>query len=190
LSLRAYLFYLQNLDPRQLNKQAQKAYWLNMYNAAIVLIVIAQKPDNSIRTVDSRKVWKKERFNIARQTLSLDEIEHGILRPIFTDERIHFAIHKATMGGANIIPVAFTGNNVELLLDEARQSFLNHTRSIDFRGKSLVLSRMFKWYEDDFGGNSSEVRDYLKKHVSPETAIKIERAQNVRYQYDWGLNRP
>ena len=190
LSLRSYLFYLQNLDPRQLNKPAQKAFWLNMYNASVTLIVIAQKPRNSIRSVDSRKVWEKERFNIALQSLSLDTIEHGVLRPLFADERILFALHKASIGGANISKVAFTAENIEQQLDAARQDFLKHSRSIDFRGNSLVLSRMFKWYEDDFGGDVSSVREYLKKHVEPETALKIERARNVRYQYDWNLNRP
>ena len=122
-ALRSYLQYLQGLDPRQLSKVSQKAYWLNLYNATIALIVVVEKPDSTIRNVNSREIWIRKRFSIAMQDLSLDNIEHGILRPLFGDERIHFALHKASVGNANICPDAFTAENVEALLERTTQEF-------------------------------------------------------------------
>ena len=189
-ALREYLAYLQQLDPRQLSKGRQKAYWLNLYNATMVLIVVVSQPSESIRTVDRKNLWVAERFNIAGQKLSLDNIVHGILRPLFKDERIHFVLNRATLGSANISPLAYTGDNVEELMEQAARDFLQHPRAVDFSDDGLVLSRLFVWYKSDFGSNVTELKNYLKQYQSPELAEKIEASKRVSYQYDWSLNKP
>lgn len=190
LSLRAYLEYLQKLDPRQLNKDSQKAYWINLYNSTVALIVVVEKPDSTIRSVNSREVWTRNRFKITMQDLSLDNIEHGILRPLFGDERIHFALHKASLGSANIGSEAYTADNVESLIEKSTQEFFSHSRAVQVRGSTLVLSRIFKWYEDDFGGSATKVKNYIKSRVSVEMATKVEASKGIKYQYDWSINRP
>ena len=188
--LRGYLAYLQQLDPRQLSKGRQKAYWLNLYNATMVLIVVVSQPSQSIRSVDRKNLWVAERFSIAGQKLSLDNIMHGILRPLFNDERIHFALNLATLGSANINPLAYTGDNVEELIEQTARDFLKHPRAVDFSGDELILSRLFFWYESDFGSNLSELKNYLKQYQSPEFAEKIEASKRLDYQFDWSLNKP
>lgn len=188
--LRDYLAYLQQLDPRQLSKERQKAYWLNLYNATMVLIVVVSKPSESIRSIDRKNLWVAERFNIAGQKLSLDNLVDGILRPLFRDERIHFVLNRATLGSANINPRAYTGDNVEQLIEQAALDFLQHPRAVDFDSNGLVLSRLFIWYKLDFGSNLTEIKNYLKKFQSPELAEKVEASRRVSYQYDWSLNKP
>jgi hypothetical protein len=178
------------LDPRQLNKQRQKAYWLNLYNATIVLIVVVAQRGETIRAVDRKNLWVAERFSIAGQKLSLDDIMHGILWPLFKDERIHFALNLATSGSANINPLAFTGDNVEELIEQAKRDFLQQPRPVDFNDDELLLSRLFYWYESDFGANLTELKNYLKQYQSPEIVEKIEASKGVDYQYDWSLNKP
>jgi len=188
--LRDYLNYLQKLDPRQLTKARQKAYWLNLYNATIVLIVVVSKPQKTIRSVDRDRLWIAQRFNITLQSLSFNNIEHGVLRPLFNDARIHFALNRATLGSGNISPLAYTAENVEQQLEDAARAFLAHPRALSFAKDDLVLSRMFKWYESDFGENLQELKNYLKRYVSPEVARKLDLTTDVRYQYDWSLNKP
>jgi len=156
----------------------------------MVLIVVVSQPSKSIRTVDRKNLWVAERFSIAGQKLSLDNIVNGILRPLFKDERIHFVINRATLGSANINPLAYTGENVEELMEQAAQDFLRHPRAVDFSGDELVLSRLFVWYKSDFGSNLTEVKNYLKQYQSPELVKKIEASKQVSYQYDWSLNKP
>ena len=188
--LREYLAYLQQLDPRQLKKVRQKAYWLNLYNATMVLIVVVSQPSESIRSVDRNNLWVAERFNIAGQKLSLDDLVHGILRPLFKDERIHFALNLATLGSANINPLAYTGDNIEEMMEQTARDFLQQPRAVDFSSDELILSRIFFWYESDFGSNLTELKDYLKQYQSPELAEKIEASKRLSYQYDWSLNKP
>jgi hypothetical protein len=161
-----------------------------LYNATMVLIVVVAQPSESIRSVDRKKLWVAERFSIAGQKLSLDNIMHGILRPLFKDERIHFALNLTTLGSADINPLAYTGDNVEELIDQAARDFLQQPRAVDFSDDELILSRLFYWYESDFGSNLTELKNYLKQYQSPDIVEKIEASKGVDYQYDWSLNKP
>lgn len=185
-----YLRYLQQLDPRQLRRDRQKAYWLNLYNATLVLYIVVREPVDSIRNLNRGKFWDAKRFNIALQELSFNDIEHGILRPFFQDERIHFALCRASLGSANLSAQAYTAENLEAQLDEAARSFVNHSRAVRVQDDEVVLSRMFKWNQEDFGANNQEVKSYLKQYLPPDTAEKIDQTTRVRYQFNWSLNGP
>lgn len=186
-----YVAYLQQLDPRQLNKARQKAYWINLYNATIVLYVVLSNTDDSLPRVDRGEFWTTNRFNIALQDLSFNDIEHGILRPIFQDERIHFVLTRAALGSANLPAVAFTAENMEEQLDKAAREFVNHPRGLAFNDEGdAQLSRVFKWYQRDFGSNNDELKGYLKKYVDEDKARRLDRSKKLRYQFDWSLNKP
>ena len=183
-----YLSYLQLLDPRQMNKDTQKAYWLNLYNATLVAYIISSEPSVSIRGLNRGDFWRLTRFNIASQDLSFDDIEHGILRPIFKDARIHFALFRGAVGWANLSKEAYSGERVEQQLDEATRAFLTHPRAVEVEGEELRLSRLFKWKQDDFGDGNDGIKRYIQRYVEPERADRIQRATRVRYQFDWSLN--
>lgn len=186
-----YVAYLQQLDPRQLNKARQKAYWINLYNATIVLYVVLSGTDDSLPRVDRGEFWTTKRFTVALQDLSFNDIEHGILRPIFQDERIHFALTRAALGSANLAAKAFTAENTEELLEDAARQFVNHPRGLAFNEENEIeLSRVFKWYDRDFGRNNNELKSYIKKYVDENTARRLDRSNKIRYQFDWSLNKP
>jgi len=185
--LDGYLSYLQQMDPRQLTRAGQKAYWLNLYNAGIVALVLGGNVEDSIR--DLGRIWKRKRFYIAMQNTSLDDIQHGIVRPMFDDPRTLLAINAATLGSTSIQPVAFDHENVEELLDKITRSFLAQRHGLSIDGNTLVLSRIFRWYVRDFGGREGLMR-FLKTYSSPEIAASLEKLGNTRYVYDWALNKP
>ncbi len=188
--LQQYLEYVQQYDPRQLSKASQKAYWLNLFNAGLISQVLTSEPEGSIKDISSRVLWRKKRFYIAMQKMSLDDVEHGVLRPIFKDPRVHFCLSGGTIGSANIMPKAFTADNVEDMLEIGVRSFLNHPRAVSFDGDELVLSSIFKWYRTDFGSNMDEVKQFISQYLNQESVQLVNQASRVRYQYDWSLNQP
>jgi len=188
-SLDEYLEFLQRMDPRQLNHDRKKAYWMNFYNAAIVQIVLDKEPGSTIRDVSG--LWKKKRFEVTMQEMSLDDIEHGVIRPFYNDPRVHFGFTPATIGSGNILPVAFTHENIERLLDQNTRDFFSKSdRGMLVDGKTLRISTIFRWYKDDFGGSKENIKAFIKKYVPAEVASKIDQTTRITYQYNWKLNKP
>lgn len=184
-----YLDFLQGMDPRQLNRPRKKAFWLNLYNATIVSMVLASKPEQSIKGIGS--IWRKKRLVVARQKMSLDDIEHGVLRPLFNDPRIHFGLTPATIGSGDLPAEAFTGDNVEELLERNTQDFfVSGNKGAYIEGNRLVVSSIFKWYKSDFGGNDVNVKSFIKKYANEGLRASIDQSSKISYQYDWGLNKP
>lgn len=188
--LRDYIKLLEQMDPRQMAKDRQKPYWLNLFNASLVFQILESKPDESIKEISERKLRKKKRLTIALQKLSLDDIEHGILRPIFQDPRLHFALVGGTLGSANILSTAFTAENTDGLLNQNTKDFLAHSRGMAFNGERVVLSSIFKWYAKDFGENFEQMAEFLAQHLPEKKKRLLQVASNARYDYDWNLNKP
>ncbi len=188
--LENYIKLLEGMDPRQMAMDRQKPYWLNLFNAALVFQILQSKPEASIKEISSRKLWRKKRLTIALQKLSLEDIEHGILRPIFKDPRLHFAMVGGTLGSANILNQAFTVDNIEELLNQNTKDFLAHSRGMAFNGERVVLSSIFKWYANDFGEDFEQLKEFLSEHLPDEKKPLLRVASNARYDYDWSLNKP
>ena len=118
-----YLDYLQELDPRQYARDEQMAYWINLYNAVTVRVVVDAYPVASILEIHEGEEansgpWKDVHAIVAGNPLTLDNIEHDILRPIWQDNRIHYAVNCAAMGCPDLASEAFSSDNMERLLDQ------------------------------------------------------------------------
>jgi hypothetical protein len=192
--LESYLNYLQKFDPRLLNRQEQLAYWINLYNAVTAKVVLDEYPVDSIREIrfltSPFGPWDKNLVEVAGEALSLNDIEHGILRPIWQDPRIHFVVNCASIGCPNLAPLAYTTENTERLMEQSAIDFINHTRGV-LVGDDLVLSSIFDWYSSDFGANQSEVLSYINKFYNgPKKSVLLENKIKIQYQYDWALNKP
>lgn len=198
--LATYLNYLQGLNPTDYSRAEQKAYWINFYNAWTVRIVRDAYPVDSIRDIGkgflsslfSPGPWDDAHVRVAGRDLTLDDIEHGILRPIWRDNRIHYAVNCASYGCPNLLPTAFTAANTEALLEAAARAYVNHPRGVDFAGgDSLVVSSLYKWYAEDFGGTEEGVLKHLVRYAEKPLADRLRNfSGTVGYEYDWRLNRP
>jgi hypothetical protein len=121
--------------------------------------------------------------------LSLDDIEHRILRPIWRDPRLHYAVNCAALGCPNLQTAAFTAANTEALLDKAARDFVNHPRGAAIVGGKLIVSSIYVWYEADFGGADRGVIAHLKRYAGPELATALAAVDRISgNRYDWGLN--
>jgi hypothetical protein len=194
--LRGYLDYMQQMEPRQLNSEEAKAYWINLFNALIVDKMVETFQTGSNRAINrvltgglrSGGRWSREIAEVAMQEISLNDIEHGILRPIWNDPRIHFAISACTLGGPNIQKIAFNGANNEELLEKAKVEFLQHPRAVRVQDGELILSSIFNWYASDFGDNRQEVLQYIRNNVDEKTQQDIRGFTRASYDYSWDLN--
>jgi hypothetical protein len=194
--LRTYIRRLESIDPLSLNSDEQKAYWFNLYNAVTVNIVLEAYPVESIRDIGSRfgglvksGPWKLKVVTVNGKELSLDDIEHGIVRPKFNDYRIHFAVNCASMGCPNLATTAYSGVNIEQLLSEAEQEFINHPRGVRIQNGKLIVSKIFDWYMSDFVDNEDDLPEFLAQVAEPKLRAQLKGySGSIKYEYDWSLN--
>ena len=191
--LKTYLDSLQALDPRTLNKQEQLSYWINFYNALTIDVVLDEYPVDSIKEIRSLTSlfgpWDRNLAKVMGKKLSLNDIEHGILRPIWKDPRIHFSVNCASIGCPNLHAQAFTAENTEDLMESSAEEFINHPRGVTVKSDRVVLSSIFDWYGSDFGDNQSEIIEYLSEYYEGPNADQLEAAKKVEFDYNWGLNQ-
>lgn len=191
-ALKTYLRTLADVDPRNLDRNEQFAYWVNLYNALTVDVVLSNPEKKSIRRMGkglfSFGPWDDALITIAGEVVTLNDIEHRILRPIWQDPRIHFAVNCASIGCPNLQPQAFRADILETLLDAAQNEYINHPRGVDTASGSLVLSSIFDWYQSDFAADPAGLLRYLARfHQTPDLLLKTA-PEDIDYDYDWTLN--
>ncbi|MCU7844994.1 MAG: DUF547 domain-containing protein [Candidatus Thiodiazotropha sp. (ex Monitilora ramsayi)] len=191
-----YLKYLQRLPVRQMTRDQQLAYWINLYNAGTVSVILDHYPVASILDIDispglfSNGPWGKKLFTIDAQAVSLDDIEHRILRPLWRDPRIHYAVNCASLGCPNLQTTAFTEINAEELLNHAADIFINHQRGVRIDRDRLVVSSIYHWFKVDFGKNDAAIIEHLRQYAKAPLLKQLQNiAQIDDHDYDWSLNR-
>ncbi|MGH6934177.1 MAG: DUF547 domain-containing protein [Dongiaceae bacterium] len=194
-ALDTYIAALAATPIDQYDRPEQRAFWINLYNALTVKLVLDRYPIASIRDIDISPglfddgPWGKKLVMIVGERLSLDDIEHRILRPIWRDPRLHYALNCAALGCPNLQPRAFTAANGEAMLDAAARDFVNHPRGARVEGNRLIVSRIYDWFVDDFGGDATGVLTHLRRYASTELLQRLTRHDDIDdHDYDWLLN--
>ena len=190
--------YLQNLQAMAIstyNRKEQLAYWINLYNALTVDLILSRFPLASIRDINispgllARGPWGAKLLTVEGEKLSLDDIEHRILRPIWKDERIHYAVNCASLGCPNLQPAAYTSENSEALLEKGAREFINHPRGVSLAGGKLKVSSIYVWFQEDFGGDAEGLMEHWRNYADPPLAAALEKYQGgLSHEYDWRLN--
>jgi hypothetical protein len=173
----------------------QMAYWINLYNALTLQVVLDHYPTASIRDIDispglfSDGPWGKKLVAIEGERVALDDIELQILRPIWRDPRIHYAVNCASIGCPNLRPEPYQPAELDRQLDQAAIDFINHPRGVSLDGDRLQVSSIYDWFQADFGGSEEGVLAHLKAFAEPELAMSLDRRQKIdAFVYDWRLN--
>jgi hypothetical protein len=194
-ALSAYVANLTAVDVDALARREQLAFWINLYNALTVRVILDHYPVDSIQKINISPgffavgPWGKQLVTVAGEALSLDDIEHRILRPIWRDPRVHYAVNCASIGCPNLRRGAYTGANVETALDEAARAYVNHPRGAAFEREGLFVSAIYKWFIDDFGGTSAAVLAHLRRYADPPLAARLASVRDIAgHRYDWALN--
>jgi hypothetical protein len=192
--LKIYLTTLEGIPISSFSRPEQRAFWINLYNAATVNLILEHYPVESITKISfsffSFGPWDEELLTIEGEELSLNDIEHRILRPIWQDPRIHYALNCASIGCPNLQPLAFTAKNTDSLLETGASEYINHPRGAKKEDKKLWLSKIFEWYQDDYGGNEAGVLIHIQKYAKENLANSLyEDELEIEYHYDWRLNK-
>lgn len=193
--LSGYIDYLQELDPRRYARDVQMAYWINLYNAVTVRVVLDGYPVASIKDIHEGLIpgtgpWGDVHAMVAGQPLTLDNIEHDILRPIWQDNRIHYAVNCASMGCPNLAPEPYTAENLERLLEQGARDYVNHVRGAELLDEAFgVVSSIYYWYHEDFGNSEAGVLEHLRKYAEGDLAEQLRGFDgSLDHEYDWSLN--
>lgn len=186
--------YLENLSKvskshfSSFNKKQRLAFLINAYNAFTVKLIIDHYPVDSIKDLGSlfSSPWKKEFFTLLEEKMHLDNIEHNLIRKNFNEPRIHYAVNCASISCPSLLEVAFTGNKLEQQLKLVEKNFLTNSKKnyIDKKNKTLYVSKIFKWYGDDFIKNHKGLLKYFESFYN--TSLKDYEIEYL--DYNWQLN--
>ena len=194
-ALDAYVGRLAATRVSKLSRAEQRAYWINLYNALTLNVVLARYPVASIRDIDispglfADGPWDRKLATIEGTKVSLNDIEHRILRPIWRDPRLHYALNCASLGCPNLRREAYTVANTEALLEAGARDYVNHPRGVSINGSDLTVSSIYVWFKPDFGGSDAGVIAHLRRYAAPGLKKKLAGASSIgRHVYDWKLN--
>lgn len=191
-ALERYLVRLSGTPVGQLNRSEQLAFWINLYNALTVQVVLTHYPVDSIRAIRSGIFnpgpWGRNLISVDGTDITLDDIEHRILRPIWRDPRLHYALNCASLGCPDLQRQAFTGPNADALMTKAAADFINHPRGVEIDGETAIVSSIYDWFAVDFGGSAESLVAHLTQYADTDLATALHRVTEFRYGYDWDLN--
>ncbi len=192
--LKAYLAFLEQQSPSSFSTPGAYAFWINLYNAKTLDIVADHFPVSSIKKINlgggglfGSGPWSKKITAIEGSRLSLDDIEHDIIRVIFRDPMSHYALNCASYSCPNLAMEAYTAANLEALMWENAVAYVNHKRGIDADGENLTVSKIYRWYASDFG-RTERLKEHWSKFADSELQSDIGAGRISGYVYDWTLN--
>ncbi|MEL6999612.1 MAG: DUF547 domain-containing protein [Pseudomonadota bacterium] len=194
-ALQGYLDTLATVPVSTLNRDEQFAFWVNLYNALTVKVVLDHYPVASIRDIDispglfGSGPWGKKLITVEGEDLTLNDIEHRILRPIWNDPRVHYAVNCASIGCPNLKPDAWTAKALDADLDAAARAYVNDPRGVSIVDGKIVVSRIYDWFLEDFGGSEAGVLAHLRVYADALLKADLERIGALSStDYDWSLN--
>lgn len=182
--LNNYLLMLSSQQPnKQWSVQELLAYYINLYNAYTVDLILINYPVKSIKDINGP--WTKGIVPIGTNRLSLGGIENGILRKM-NEPRIHFAINCASISCPKLLNEAYTASKINEQLDKAVNDFISGEKN-EIKTNNPKLSSIFKWYAKDYLVNGK--RDVIA-YINQYSEIKISPSTNLHYlEYNWNLNQ-
>ena len=194
-ALERYIEALESQPVSDFPPDAAYAFWANLYNAVTVRLILDEAPERSIRQIRPHLFaigpWGVDRVTVEGEDLSLDDIEHGIMRERFEPALVHYAVNCASIGCPNLKRTAWRADGLDAALEQAAREYVNHPRGVTVTEDGLVVSRIYKWYREDFGGSEDGVIDHLSSYAEPGLAAQIRANPDISgHAYDWSLNRP
>lgn len=192
VKLDKYLTILAQVKPDQLPRDEQFAFYINLYNAWTVKLILTEYPGvESIKDLGSilKSPWKKKIARLKGEVITLDDIEHSILRPRFKDPRVHFAVNCASKGCPPLRSEPYLGSTLDQQLNNSTATFLNDPLQNYLKEGELYVSKIFKLFNDDFNNG---VYNFFLKYARSDLKKELHKlGGNIKIQYldyDWSLN--
>jgi hypothetical protein len=190
--LDAYIDSLATVTLDNLGRDEHLALLINAYNAFTLRLILDHLPVQSIRDIPAKERWDGERWVLAGETYSLNQIEHELVRPNFREPRIHFALVCASIGCPPLRSEAYTGDRLEQQLEDQTRFTHGNERWLRYeRGNATIeLTALYQWYAGDFEQVAGSVLEYAARYDDDlATDLAAGHSPAIRYlNYDWSLN--
>jgi Protein of unknown function, DUF547 len=193
--LNDYLWQLSQTDIVTYNRHEQLAFWVNLYNALVIKTILEHYPVSSIGDINispgffAKGPWNANLIRIKNTSVSLNDILHRILRPVWNDPRIHFVLCYGAIGSPNLPLQALTADNANDLLTQATKTFVNSPRGAQVIGGQLVTSKLFTWYQDDFGNTPQATIDFIKTYANADLKAQLTNIKEISDTvFNWHIN--
>lgn len=191
-TLDKYLKILENTKVDNLSRDEQFAFYVNVYNGWTIKLVLSGYPGiKSIKDLGNifKTPWQKKIVRINGEVMTLDDVEHKILRAQFKDPRVHFAVNCASKSCPPLISEPYSGSKLDQQLDHSTRAFINDPRGNYLKGNKLYVSKIFKWFPEDF---DDDIVGFFLKYAEGDFKKELEARKNkikIKYlHYDWSLN--
>ena len=191
-TLDRFLKVIENTDLNALSQQGKFAFYINAYNAWTIKLILTGYPGiESIKDLGSllRSPWKKEIVRVGGKAITLDNVEHDILRAEYKDPRIHFAVNCASKGCPILQSTPYYSETLDQQLNQATADFINDSKHNRLEGNTLYVSSIFKWFKEDFPGG---VTAFFLQYAQSDLKNRLEQVKDdvkIKYlDYDWSLN--
>ena len=193
-ALKTYLEQMSGIRIGAFRRAEQLAYWVNLYNSLTVDLVLDRYPVSSIRDIAispglfSSGPWDKALVRVEGEPMTLNDIEHRILRPIWQDARLHYVLNCASLGCPSLPPIALTAENANDFMEAGAVTFINGQGTRIENGK-LAVSSLYSWFIEDFGNDEAGVLAHFRRHArAPLLDLLAGRTRIDDDFYDWSLN--
>lgn len=193
-TIKAFIAEQVALSPSTMSDAEATVYWANLYNAVTLDVVLDGYPLKSIRNLGSfgSGPWKRDVVTVEGRALSLDNIEHDILRVEFASPYIHYMVNCASIGCPNLHNELWTTDGLEETQRTAARAYVNADRGVTIRSDGrLSVSKIYKWFSEDFGGNDAGLRAHLTENATGARLDALKNGAKFKgSQYNWNLNQP
>jgi len=185
--LDAYLEKIGGADPEGHGSDARLAFYLNAYNAHVIDAILENWPTESPQSIDG--FFDRREHEVAGEKMTLDQLEHELIRPKFGEPRIHFVIVCAAKSCPRLRRKALTGATLDSTLQAAAEEFVSE--ATELKEGAVVTSSLFDWFAEDFEKSAGSVREYLADYTSGEVeeALQKEDVEIEFHDYDWSVNQ-
>lgn len=181
--IKTYLKHLATTEPKaDWSRNEKLAYWINLYNASTVNLIVNNYPLKSI--MDLEKPWDKKIVAVGSKYYSLNQVENEIIRPKFNEPLIHFALNCAAKSCPKLLNKAYLPAQLKSQMEGQANKFLANTSKNKISSDKAQVSKIFEWYGEDFTKGST-LKEFLSKY-GPATLNKSARISYM--EYDWALN--
>ena len=212
--LRSYLDMMVDIDPTKLTEDQKFAYLANLYNALTLEVMLEHYPVDSIKEIEYKSTgekieekgiieglaeiftndgpWGEKLITVNGMKLSLNDIEHTIMRQIYDEPRIHYAVNCASVSCPNLRTAPWVAKTLDADLDDAAEIYIAHPRGVrlDDDGE-LIASSIYDWYKVDFGGTDADVIAHMLEHAKGAKATMLKgKTEIADFEYDWDVNKP
>ncbi|MCF6765058.1 DUF547 domain-containing protein [Thiotrichales bacterium 19S3-7] len=184
---------LENIQIDQYNRNEQLAYWINLYNMETVYLILQHYPVKSIKDITdgffSFGPWDMQLLTVDGKKLSLNNIEHGIIRAIWNDPRIHAAVNCASISCPNLQIQAYQGKLIDQQLNQSFSEFINSEKGVLIKNNKLYLSEIFNWYGIDFGNSKKDILRFVIFYANSKLKNQLKQYNQFDFMpYNWNLN--